>query len=110
MRLRASQAPCSILGTTLNTSRRVTAPLMVRVEAMTKRRLLGIACLIAGVSAGTAAAQEIPAGWSVETKPKGAILTYAPEADGPRYLIVACLRDTDELGVYSTGIGAPSSK
>src|ERR1044072_1539404 len=60
--------------------------------------------------AGTAAAQEIPAGWSVETKPKGAILTHAPEKDAPRYLIVACLRDTDEIGVYSTGIGVPSSK
>jgi hypothetical protein len=57
-----------------------------------------------------AIAQEIPAGWSVETKPKSAILTYAPEKDGPRYLIVACLRDTEEIGIYSTGIGAPSSK
>jgi len=77
---------------------------------MMKMRALGIACLVAGISAGTAAAQEIPAGWSVETKPKGAILTYAAEKDGPRYLIVACLRDTDEIGVYSTGIGVPSNK
>jgi len=77
---------------------------------MMKMRALGIACLVAGISAGTAAAQEIPAGWSVETKPKGAILSYAPEKDGPRYLIVACLRDTDEIGVYSTGIGVPSNK
>ncbi|MEJ0076520.1 MAG: hypothetical protein WDO17_13910 [Alphaproteobacteria bacterium] len=60
--------------------------------------------------AGAATAQDIPAGWSVETKPKGAILSYAPEKDGPRYLIVACLRDTDEIGVYSTGIGVPSNK
>ena len=58
----------------------------------------------------SAIAQEIPAGWSVETKPKSAILTYAPEKDGPRYLIVACLRDTEEIGIYSTGIGTPSSK
>lgn len=77
---------------------------------MTKIRALGIACLVAGISAGTAIAQEIPPGWSVETKPKGAILTYAAEKDGPRYLIVACLRDTDEIGVYSTGIGVPSNK
>jgi hypothetical protein len=81
-----------------------------KVEGMTTLRLIGIAGLMAVVSAASAAAQEIPAGWSVETKPKGAILTYAPEKDGPRHLIVACLRDTDELGVYSTGIGAPSSK
>jgi len=57
-----------------------------------------------------AVAQDIPAGWSVETKPKGAILTYAPEPNGPRYLIVACLRDSEEIGLYSTGIGTPSSK
>ena len=69
-----------------------------------------MAGLIAAMSATAALAQEIPPGWSVETKPKGAILTYAPEKDGPRYLIVACLRDTEEIGIYSTGIGAPSSK
>src|SRR5436190_20650517 len=77
---------------------------------MMKLRSLATACLIAAASGATASAQEIPAGWSVETKPKGAILTYAPEKDGPRYLIVACLRDTEEIGLYSTGIGAPSSK
>ena len=62
------------------------------------------------LTASAAAAQDIPAGWSVETKPKGAILTYAPEPNGPRYLIVACLRDSEEIGLYSTGIGTPSSK
>ena len=77
---------------------------------MKKRRSIAIAVPIAALLAATAGAQEIPAGWSVETKPKGAILSYAPEKDGPRHLIVACLRDTDEIGVYSTGIGAPSSK
>jgi hypothetical protein len=77
---------------------------------MTKTRLIGLSGLLAAMSAITAAAQEIPAGWSVETKPKGAILTYAPEKDGPRYLIVACLRDSEEIGIYSTGIGTPSSK
>src|SRR5689334_24377979 len=80
------------------------------IEGMTKLRSLGIACIFAAASGATAATQEVPAGWSVEAKGKGAILTYAPEADGPRYLIVACLRETDEIGVYSTGIGAPSSK
>jgi len=61
-------------------------------------------------AASAARAEEIPAGWSVDVKPKRAILSYAPEKDGPRYLIVACLRDTDEIGLYSTGIGAPSGK
>jgi hypothetical protein len=75
---------------------------------MAKTGLVAVG-MVAAFSA-SAIAQEIPAGWSVETKPKSAILTYAPEKDGPRYLIVACLRDTEEIGIYSTGIGAPSSK
>ena len=77
---------------------------------MMKKRTIGLTGLLAVISAATATAQSIPAGWSVETKPKGAILTYAPEQDGPRYLIVACLRETEEIGIYSTGIGGPSSK
>lgn len=78
---------------------------------MTGKRLswaLAAAALVAPAS--MAAAQDIPAGWSVDLKPKRAILSYAPEANGPRYLIVACLRDSEEIGIYSTGIGAPSSK
>ena len=77
---------------------------------MKTSQLIGIASAIVGFSAASAAAQDIPAGWSVDIKPKRAILSYAPEANGPRQLIVACLRDSDEIGVYSTGIGAPSSK
>ncbi len=57
-----------------------------------------------------AAAQDIPAGWSVDVKPKRAIMSYAPDAGGPRYLIVACLRDSEEIGIYSTGIALPSNK
>jgi hypothetical protein len=57
----------------------------------------------------SAAAQE--AGWAVDTsKPKRAILSYTAEKDGPRLLIVACLRDSEEIGLYSTGIGEPSGK
>jgi hypothetical protein len=70
-----------------------------------------LACgAIAAALGAPAAAQEVPAGWSVDTKPKRAILTYAPEANGPRYLIVACLRDSDEIGIYSAGIAVPSGK
>lgn len=68
--------------------------------------LAGIAL---AVSASLATAQE-GVGWSVDVKPKRAILTYVAEKDGPRLLIVACLRDTDEIGLYSTGITGPSSK
>ena len=60
--------------------------------------------------ASAALAQDIPAGWSIDVKPKRAIMSFAPEAGGPRYLIVACLRDTDEIGIYSTGIAPPSGK
>ncbi len=74
-------------------------------------RLVGMtAVIIAGTVVAPAAAQDIPAGWSVDVKPRRAILSYAPEPNGPRQLIVACLRDSEEIGIYSTGIGAPSSK
>jgi len=76
-------------------------------------RLFGRIALGGIAWVGTAAlvsAQDIPAGWSVDVKPKRAILSYAPEANGPRHLIVACLRDSEEIGIYSAGIGAPSGK
>jgi len=76
-----------------------------------RSKVYGLATgLFLALGGSALAADDIPAGWSVDLKPKGAILMYAPEANGPRYLIVACLRDTEEIGLYSTGIGAPSSK
>jgi len=60
--------------------------------------------------ASAVSAEDIPAGWSVDLKPKRAVLSYAPEANGPRNLIVACLRDSEEIGIYSTGIAGASSK
>jgi hypothetical protein len=60
---------------------------------------LGVVC---GVS--VAAAEDVPAGWSVDVKPKRAVMSYAAEANGPRLLIVACMRDTEEFGMYSTGL------
>jgi hypothetical protein len=57
------------------------------------------------LAASAAAAQEGPAGWSVDLgTPKRAILSYAPEANSPRALIIACLRDSEEFGMYSTGL------
>src|SRR5437879_13451143 len=67
-----------------------------------------IAASVLALAGSAAIAEDIPAGWSVDIQPKRAILTYAPELNGPRYLIVACLRDTEEIGVYSTGVGVPS--
>ena len=66
--------------------------------------------VIASMIGGSASAQDVPAGWSVDVTPKRAILSYAPENNGPRQLIVACLRDSEEIGIYSTGIAAPSGK
>ena len=74
------------------------------------RSVLALVAVVAASLGAPAAAQDIPAGWSVDTQPKRAILTYAPEANGPRYLIVACLRDSDEIGIYSAGIATPSGK
>ena len=77
---------------------------------MTSRILApaAIAILAGALTASGASAQE--AGWAVDTKPKRAILSYTAEKDGPRLLIVACLRDSDEIGLYSTGIAGPSAK
>jgi len=74
------------------------------------RSVLALVAVVAASLGAPAAAQDIPAGWSVDTQPKRAILTYAPEPNGPRYLIVACLRDSDEIGIYSAGIAMPSGK
>jgi hypothetical protein len=62
------------------------------------------------LSASVAAAQDVPAGWSVNVQPKRAVMSYAPEENGPRLLIVGCMRDTEEIGIYSTGIVGPSDK
>ena len=65
-----------------------------------------IACVATVALAGVAmAAEEVPAGWSVDvSKPKQAVIMYAPEANAPRALIIACMRDSEEFGVYSTGL------
>jgi hypothetical protein len=80
------------------------------VGTMTSRilALAAIAILAGALTASGASAQE--AGWAVDTKPKRAILSYTAEKDGPRLLIVACLRDSEEIGLYSTGIAEPSRK
>jgi len=74
------------------------------------RTALAFVAVAAALLGAPAFAQDIPAGWSVDAQPKRAVLTYAPEANGPRYLIVACLRDSDEIGIYSAGIATPSGK
>jgi hypothetical protein len=71
---------------------------------MTKTRF-ALAGLMLAMSAAAAPAQDKQAGWSVDvSKPKRAIMSYAPEANGPRALIIACMRDSDEFGMYSTGL------
>ncbi|HWP16125.1 MAG TPA: hypothetical protein VNM46_10900 [Xanthobacteraceae bacterium] len=69
---------------------------------MIRKALISLAVLVA--IPGLAAA-DTPAGWSVDTsKPKQAIMSYAPEANAPRALIIACMRDSEEFGMYSTGL------
>jgi len=69
--------------------------------------LKGLSAFLGAVcSASLAAAEDTPAGWSVDVKPKRAVMSYAPEANGPRLLIIACMRDTEEFGMYSTGLMA----
>jgi hypothetical protein len=68
--------------------------------------LIGLAGFLAvAADAAAAPAQDIPAGWSIDTsQPKRAVMSYAAETNGPRLLIVACMRDTEEFGMYSTGL------
>jgi hypothetical protein len=77
---------------------------MVRIE-VTRFAIAGLAVVLGTLSVGAAPAQETPIGWSIDlSKPKQAIMSYSPEANSPRALIVACLRDTQEFGLYSTGL------
>ena len=72
---------------------------------MTTRFGLAGLVLAALANSGAAATADTPTGWSVDTsKPKQAILSYVPQANGPRALIIACMRDTEEFGMYSTGL------
>jgi len=65
------------------------------------------ACLGVIFGASMAVAEDVKGGWSLDTtKPKQAILSYAAEEKGQRLLIIACLRDTEEFGMYSTGMMA----
>jgi len=66
---------------------------------------LATGVVVAAFASAALAAEEVPAGWSVDvSKPKQAVIMYAPEANAPRALIIACMRDSEEFGVYSTGL------
>jgi hypothetical protein len=71
-----------------------------------------MAFLIVVCVAWAGAALPVQAGWVFDNnaKPKQAILSYSAEDNGPRILIVACLRDSEEIGVYSTGVPGTVSK
>jgi hypothetical protein len=46
------------------------------------------------------------AGWSVDTDPRRrAFLLWVPEADGPRVLMLGCLRDADTFTTMSYSVG-----
>ena len=47
------------------------------------------------------------AGWSVRTDPRGrAFLMWVPQEDGPRTLMLGCLRDADTFTTMSYAVGA----
>ena len=72
---------------------------------MIRMTLASVALLFGMALPYAALAEDGPAGWSVDiSKPKQAIMSYAPEANAPRALIVACMRDSNEFGLYSTGL------
>lgn len=74
--------------------------------------LLAAVALVAAAPLPNARADEgDPAGWSVAVDPRRrAFLTYVAEADGPRLLLVGCLRDAEEFFVSSVGVqGLPRS-
>src|SRR3954465_11831974 len=80
---------------------------VLKVHRMIRLQLTGGAVLLAlaATLARAASAAEHPAGWSIDlSKPKQAIMSYADNTNGPRALIIACMRDSDEFGMYSTGL------
>ena len=71
---------------------------------MIRMTFAGVALSLGTLLAPLAQAQE-GTGWSVDvSKAKQAVMSYAPEPNAPRALIVACMRDTNEFGLYSTGL------
>src|SRR5437868_9171785 len=75
---------------------------MTSMQVAAGASLIALGAVLASVAT---AAEDHPAGWSIDvSKPKRAIMSYADEANGPRALIVACMRDSDEFGMYSTGL------
>src|ERR1043165_3810188 len=87
--------------------RRAHARASLKVCGMIETRI-ALAALVVSLLAGSAAATataDTPVGWSVDTStPKQAILSYVPAANAPRALIIACMRDREEFGMYSTGL------
>ena len=79
---------------------------VLKVYRMTRMQVTGGALFLAlATTIGAASAADHPAGWSIDvSKPKQAIMSYADEPNGPRALIIACMRDSDEFGMYSTGL------
>ena len=48
-----------------------------------------------------------PAGWSVQIDPRGrAFLNWVPKQDGPRVLVLGCLRDVQMFTTMSDAVGA----
>jgi len=69
------------------------------------RRRLAITALLLGVGLPTLAAMAAAAGWSVWFDPRQrAFLSYSLVKDGPRALLLACLRDVDMFTIASEDV------
>jgi hypothetical protein len=72
----------------------------------TRAIVIGLLAVMAATAAPVVRADEgDKPGWSFTSDPrKRAFLKYVAERDGPRLLLLACLRDADMFSVYSTGL------
>jgi hypothetical protein len=77
---------------------------------MQKPWRLAILALVLGIGLPALAAMAAPAGWSVSFDPRQrAFLSYSPVKDGPRALLLGCLRDVDMFTIASEGVADASS-
>ena len=74
---------------------------MIRSLALAVALVLGVAPAL-----GPSRADEgDPAGWSVSVDPRGrAFLKWVSEAEGPRVLLIGCLRDAEEFFVSAKAV------
>jgi len=75
-----------------------------------RRPWIALGALAAGLCLPAFLAMADGAGWSISSDPrKRVFLSYGTAKDGPRALLLACLRDVDTFTVASEGVAEASS-